>query len=157
MKGTSHDKISIALTPLIAIAFSLPLPGSPNSLAGAIALMTGYSAGWLFLSPDLDLKQSRPSQRWGPLSFLWQPYRAMHRHRGWSHRPLVGTAGRLLYATVLLAVPSLIVAQIIGATWPDPAIYLWDNAPLLARFGLGVELAALLHLFCDYCPVIKNF
>jgi uncharacterized metal-binding protein len=57
--------------------------------------------------PDLDI-QSRQYARWGPLRFLWWPYKALLPHRSWlSHSILFGTLIRVAY---FLLVVTLIVA-----------------------------------------------
>lgn len=63
----------------------------------AVAFMGSGLISSLYLSPDLDLRDSRPSRRWGLLSLLWEPYRLLHPHRGRSHTYLYGPLSRLAY------------------------------------------------------------
>ncbi len=66
------------------------------------AFAGGFAFGMLFLSPDLDLSRSRPTRRWGPLSFLWWPYAKVFRHRGISHHVVWGPLTRLGYLAVVV-------------------------------------------------------
>ncbi len=63
--------------------------------------LVGYIAGTLFLSPDLDLSNSKPSKRWRFLRCIWLPYQNLFRHRGVSHIPLLGSLIRILYLTMV--------------------------------------------------------
>lgn len=149
MTGKNHDRSSLLLTPLLAIALAPILP-----LALVLTLVTAFTAGWAFLSPDLDLPQSRPSKRWGLLHVLWEPYRSTHKHRGRSHFPLFGTAERLLYCACLLSPVAL------GVLWGNESLseletmmwtwWLNGGYEVLMSIAVGVELAALWHLACDY-------
>jgi len=60
----------------------------------------GYLIGTFFLSPDLDLKHSKPSKRWRFLKIIWYPYQKKSKHRGLSHIPILGTFIRLFYILV---------------------------------------------------------
>ncbi|RMH80140.1 MAG: hypothetical protein D6674_05435 [Acidobacteria bacterium] len=62
----------------------------------------GYLIGTFFLSPDLDLRHSKPSRRWKVFRYIWRPYQAFSRHRGISHVPLLGVFIKLLYLFIFL-------------------------------------------------------
>lgn len=149
--GRAHDRA----TWLLALPFGLLWwPGL--GAGGALSAGLGFLIGGLWLSPDLDTP-SNPSRRWGPLRWLWWPYRRLLSHRSLlSHSPLLGSAGRLLYlAAVLLALSWL--GQPLGS--PSPATLagwagqLWHRQPaqLLATL-VGVEASAWLHLLQDGDP-----
>ncbi len=61
----------------------------------------GYLLGTFFLSPDLDLKHSKPSKRWKAFRFIWRPYQKVSKHRGLSHVPLLGGLTRLTYLVLV--------------------------------------------------------
>jgi len=150
--GRDHDRG----TWLLALPFGLlwwPWLGGSGLLTASLAFLLGG----LWLSPDLDTR-SRPSCRWGPLRLLWWPYRRCLSHRSLlSHGPLLGTAGRLLYLSVLL-IGLCLLALPLGA--PSPAALLrfgqllWQRhqpLPLVALAGL--EASAWLHLLQDGDPL----
>lgn len=60
---------------------------------GAIAFVFAT----LYLSPDLDIVQSRVTKNWKVFSFLWRGYSRLFSHRGWSHSIFLASFTRLLY------------------------------------------------------------
>ncbi|WP_370455492.1 DUF2227 family putative metal-binding protein [Synechococcus sp. RSCCF101] len=114
--------------------------------------------GGLWLSPDLDTR-SRALRRWGPLGWIWWPYRRLLPHRSpISHAPLLGTAGRLL----LLIVWCGAAAALLEGLGLAPGL-MARLAGWAARLGderrvwllcalLSLELSAWLHLLLDGDP-----
>ena len=152
--GRAHDRA----TWLLALPFGLlwwPWLGPVGSVSAGLAFLVGG----LWLSPDLDTR-SNPTRRWGPLRLLWWPYRRLLRHRSLvSHSPLLGTAGRLLYLAVTVAVICLLT-QPLGAPAPLQLMrhgwMLWQQQPtLLLAVLAGVEASAWLHLIQDGDPIPK--
>ena len=150
--GREHDRA----TWLLALPFGLlwwPALG-PTGLACAAA---AFLLGGLWLSPDLDIR-SNPTRRWGPLRWLWWPYRRLLVHRSLlSHGPLIGSAGRLLYLAGLILAGGALLAPLGG---PSPAQLLaaagtlWRERQALVLVGLaGVEASAWLHLIQDGDPI----
>jgi uncharacterized metal-binding protein len=150
--GRAHDRA----TWLLALPFGLlwwPWLGPAGCGGAALAFL----AGGLWLSPDLDTR-SNPTRRWGPLRLLWWPYRRCLRHRSlFSHSPLLGSAGRLLYlAALLLALCQL--TQPLGTPGPQQLLEqgqaLWHQQPALILAMLsGVEASPCLHLIQDGDPM----
>jgi uncharacterized metal-binding protein len=150
--GRAHDRA----TWLLALPFGLlwmPWLG----LSGLATATAAFLLGGLLLSPDLDIL-SNPLRRWGPLRLLWWPYRRLLSHRSlWSHSPLLGTAGRLLYLAAL-AMGLCLLARPLGAPAPSR---LWSEAQLLWRAHqslllvalAGLEASAWLHLVQDGDPM----
>jgi uncharacterized metal-binding protein len=134
-----------ALVAIIAGSFLFLFHGLPYALAFSLPCVLGE----VLLSPDNDVPSlSRGSKVWGFLSMvwaiLWIPYAWAIPHRcKWSHWPLLGTAGRLLYLA-LLACPVWMYYQ------PDPVpfieSYQWHIAVGLA----GLETSNTLHFFADH-------
>jgi uncharacterized metal-binding protein len=92
--GKTHDFINVALLPATLVAIQ------PEGLFSFIA---GYLFGTFWLTPDLDLPQSRPFQRWGFLSIIWIPYTKVFKHRSiFTHLPILGLTIRLVYLTTLI-------------------------------------------------------
>jgi uncharacterized metal-binding protein len=99
----------------------------------SLLYMAGGAVGTLYLSPDIDLPDSRASKRWGFLSLLWEPYRVFHPHRGTSHSWVYGPLSRLLY----LFFPSFVLLLVLGvdpAPLLRPLLNLKVSAPLLAGY-----------------------
>jgi uncharacterized metal-binding protein len=149
--GRSHDRATTGL----ALPFGLlcwPVLGATAALAAGLAFLVGG----LWLSPDLDTR-SNASRRWGPLAVLWWPYRRVLSHRSaLSHTPLLGSAGRLLYLAVTLALLSQLLQPLgtpAAAELPAALGALWreQRAPLLAAL-VGLEASAWLHLLQDGDP-----
>jgi uncharacterized metal-binding protein len=155
--GRAHDRATL----LLALPFGLlwgPLLGAAGILIASLAFLFGG----LWLSPDLDTL-SRATARWGPLRPLWWPYRRLLRHRSpLSHSPLLGSAGRLAYLLVALALLRALldltpVAPLpipAPAAWPALASALWRSQPWLVLCALaGVEASSWLHLLQDGDPL----
>src|SRR5918911_983706 len=106
--GKTHDLVTIALAaPTFAAAWGL---------TGSVLLSAAATAatvfGGLMFGPDLDI-QSRQYTRWGPLRFLWLPYKVALPHRSrLSHSILLGTWIRVVY---FLLVVSALLALILYA------------------------------------------
>ena len=152
--GRAHDRA----TWLVALPFGLlwwPWLGPAGSTCAGLAFLLGG----LWLSPDLDTR-SNPTRRWGPLRLLWWPYRRLLTHRSlFSHSPLLGTAGRLLYLAALL-VGICLLTQPLGTPTPRELLIhghaIWQqHRPLLLAGLAGVEASAWLHLIQDGDPMPK--
>ena len=149
--GRQHDRATV----LLALPFGVlwwPLLGP----LGTAVVSLAFLIGGLWLSPDLDIR-SRASRRWGPLQWLWWPYRRVLRHRSpLSHSPLLGTALRLGYLGGLLILFALALTPW-GGPEPlallQPIADLWQHRrPLLIAALLGVEASCWLHLILDGDP-----
>lgn len=150
--GQQHDRATWWLAVPLAL-LCWPWLG----VAGVATAAGAFLFGGLWLSPDLDTL-SRPSQRWGPLRWLWWPYRRWISHRAvWSHAPLIGTAGRLLYLGAWLALLSSLL-QPWGSPGPQEIgsglLKLWEQQRSLCLVALaGVEASCWLHLIQDGDPM----
>ncbi len=95
--GRTHDSITLWGLPIVT-GTAWFYSGNPT-----IAIITAgsYLFAGLMFGPDLDI-YSHQYKRWGPLRWLWLPYRKMLRHRSiFSHGFILGTIGRLLYVTLI--------------------------------------------------------
>ena len=130
--GQAHDAHGIVFaaicTPILAF--------STGSTEIGICSGLGVIFGALWLSPDLDLKQSRPFKRWGPLRIFWWPYARLMPHRGLSHHWFWGPLGRLVYLTAFL-LPLWLLAG--GG----------ELSPLLITFLCGTIFGNWIHLLAD--------
>ena len=123
--GRTHDKITLAIAPP---TFGLAWLASGDLQIGVITTLAMLAGGLMF-GPDLDI-DSTQYRRWGPLRWIWLPYRGFIRHRSrLSHGILFGTAIRVAY---FLVVVGLVLTLAIAAR----EIYLY-RAP--AEPGLALE------------------
>jgi len=146
--GRRHDQSIWILSLPLGIAVGLVLGWTAGLSAAASCL-----AGGLWLSPDLDTR-SNALRRWGPLGFLWWPYRLLIPHRSlWSHGPVLGTTARLgvllsWCLIVTLAVPALSPALLLTTLQQLMRMYPREVIALL----VGLEGSAWIHLILDGDP-----
>lgn len=105
-----------------------------------------FSASYLFsllwLSPDLDVDRGSGSlRRWGPLGFLWYPYKELFSHRGVSHNILLGPLTRLVYFGFMVWV--LFSAVNVGIKLPAM------QKDVVLAFVAGVWVPDVLHCMLD--------
>jgi uncharacterized metal-binding protein len=91
--GKTHDLITLILAaPTAALAYYFTRDWAATIVTTAAMIFGGFMFG-----PDLDI-QSRQYARWGPLKFLWWPYKIILPHRSrLSHSILLGTLIRVVY------------------------------------------------------------
>src|SRR5215211_9027602 len=144
--GKTHDMVTLVLAPP-TFAAAWGLTGSVWLSAAAMAAML---FGGLMFGPDLDI-QSRQYTRWGPLRFLWFPYKVAFRHRSrWSHGIIFGTLIRVVYfaavvtlvAWVCVYARAVFVAGGAAPGWREVA-QVW-RAVEAAAVGYGLGGRALL-------------
>jgi uncharacterized metal-binding protein len=164
--GRSHDQA----TRRLALPFGL-LWAPWLGLVGVAVAAGAFLVGGLWLSPDLDTR-SRATQRWGPLGWLWWPYRRGLSHRSlFSHSPLIGTAGRLIYLALALLLAALVIQGVSALAAGSPPLRsgdlaaggqaaarwlasLWQQQrPLILAALLGLEASSWLHLLQDGDPM----
>ena len=103
--GKIHITGTLLLTPLTAgLAWHLTGGDVPTTVLASAGCLSG-----VLISPDLDMANRTISEtvviRWlGVLGYLWmvlwKPYACLHKHRGISHVPLIGTLTRVVYLAV---------------------------------------------------------
>jgi uncharacterized metal-binding protein len=165
--GRIHDSITLWSLPLVA-ALTFERTRSSNL---TLMVSGGFLFGGLMFGPDLDV-YSRQYLRWGPLRWIWLPYRQNMRHRSFlSHGPIVGTVVRVVYLLLWLGILGLaviligsIASQMIGAVDNGQILaqnLLGGSAGFLSRslqqnaaewisLGIGIELGALSHSLSDW-------
>jgi len=150
--GKTHDFINLLLMPI-------PLYFTPKEFY--LPFVLGYLIGTFFLSPDLDLRHSRPSKRWKKLKFLWLPYHKKAKHRGVSHIPVVGTFVRLLYLNILIILLYFIAIGVLSYLAPElskrlASVNLLEVYESLIEsqgvfyFVLGLIVSELFHIALDF-------
>jgi uncharacterized metal-binding protein len=165
--GRRHDSITLWTLPwVVGLTFE-------RTRSGVLTLVVagGFLFSGLMFGPDLDI-YSRQYQRWGPLRWIWIPYRRQMRHRSfWSHGPLVGTVGRVLYLAAWVGIAGMVAALVCaiaayglgklpdwhqalgqtvngGSDWLGRSLQ--QDAPLWIALLVGLELGAMSHSLCDW-------
>lgn len=144
--GRTHAAANLAVlgATLYVIAPRLPVDLAAGATIGAIL-------GTL-CTPDIDhhvtTQEERRFYQWfgfiggGLWELFWRGYARTHPHRGSSHAPIVGTAGRWAYAAIRL---SPLIALALYQLWP---LWLAWLPALLCAFLFNV-LQDLVHLILD--------
>ncbi len=131
--------------------WSLPLIAGGTLYATTRAdLAFWVSGGFLFsgliFGPDLDL-YSFHYKRWGMLRWLWRPYQQAIKHRSiWSHGPIVGTIGRILYLSLWLGLAGCLYLLIVRTSGGQA--YSIDRLLVMFRQSIERDRAIYIALFC---------
>jgi uncharacterized metal-binding protein len=154
--GRTHDRVTLWSLPLIA--------GGTLYATARADLAFWVSGGFLFsgliFGPDLDL-YSFHYKRWGMLRWMWRPYQKAIKHRSiWSHGPIIGTIGRILYLGLWVSLFSLIyleIAHFAGyKTYTEQQLLtmfqqsIASNYPVYLALFCGLELGAMSHYSSDW-------
>ena len=157
--GKTHDQITGWGVPVVA-ATTLGIFRDPVT---TLAIAGGFAMGGFLLSPDLDI-HSVPYKRWGPLRWIWLPYRNMFRHRSpWTHGIVVGTTIRVVYLMVWVGMAVAIAGAVAGwlgggngeaagrgaIATVDTVKHWLITQPWLWAIAVGLELGALSHVAAD--------
>jgi len=95
--GKTHLKIEVTVWAACVVGSVFLQTKGALSWRTAGSFLSSYLFSSLFLSPDLDLAQSRASRRWGIGRIVWFPYATLCRHRRLSHHLLFGPLTRIGY------------------------------------------------------------
>jgi uncharacterized metal-binding protein len=142
--GKTHLIITAAITTVGGVSL---LGWSGDQMICASGFIAGGLAG-MILTPDLDIPTNSISKNvarkwfgkaghiWG---LFWLPYALIIPHRSaFSHFPIIGTVGRLLYLSMPVGLLAMIVRQTFTFTLPSLI-----NIPMDTKF-LGYALASLI-------------
>ncbi|MEL6778430.1 MAG: metal-binding protein [Cyanobacteria bacterium J06597_16] len=153
--GRTHDRITYWCLPFI-VGGTAWVTRSP-----AFTLIIGLSflVGGLMLGPDLDI-HSVQYKRWGPIRWIWLPYQIALPHRShFSHGPIIGTALRVVYLALWIALFTFAGAMVLNAVWDAkltwPSIRAVLQYVLTHYFGqwlailVGLEAGAMSHSISD--------
>jgi len=151
--GKIHKRANIAFG-VCAVSTSIILGMPSVVVAGALA---GSVAGTI-TSPDMDLNAALPSSFmtkipgvriiWGT---IWRPYQLIFKHRSfWSHFPIVGTTGRVLYLMLwLLGTVWILSAFGFDKTPEDMLLFILDNGDFFAVMFLVWCIEDFTHFVLD--------
>ena len=109
----------------------------------ALSLL-GYFIGTVILSPDVDSKKSKASQKCG---IICKPLTIMSKHRGMNHHWLYGTLLRILYII-------MIVSFILAIAYGLPVVSDFINILLKYKLEMlsvagGIFISNLFHIVLD--------
>jgi uncharacterized metal-binding protein len=128
----THDLITV-VTAIGANVAYFRFASAPDLTLAALFTGTYLFAGYA-CAGDLDLN-SAEYRRWGPLRFVWYPYRQLVPHRSWvSHGLIMGGVIRVAYLLVVCAL------LLWGGLW----VYHHLIAPVDANAVTQRHLASLL-------------
>lgn len=142
-----------------------------KALAVGLLMAGSHIVNTLWLSPDLDL-HSEIHNRWGPLKFIWGPYKSFISHRSNLSHSAFGGILRWIYLLVTIALFWLMLAgfaQLID----DYLLYDRlknsillisdlksnidkDSIPFIAAFLLGAASASYVHVLADRYWIFKE-
>lgn len=152
--GKTHEVLNIVfLPPALTIL-------QPDEI---ISFTLGYIFSTYYLSPDLDLPQSRASQRWGKLKVIWLPYQSFIPHRNIiSHFPVISSLIRLAYILLPSFLTIYIIFKVIDEVFFEGALTeWWENSPInittvdtlkliSTNFIYGVIVSDTIHILLDW-------
>ncbi len=134
--------------------------GQTQSSNLTLLVSGSFLFGGLMFGPDLDI-YSCQYQRWGWFKPIWLPYQKSLRHRSFlSHGPLIGTALRILYLAMWIAVLGIVGLAIaekvgnLGGNWQDVVLScgrsIWEHHIEILAVYIGLELGAMSHYLSDW-------
>lgn len=142
----THDLITLVTVAAADIGYAAYAPHPDLTLAALFT--TAYVFAGFACAGDLDL-DSKEYRRWGPLRFIWWPYRALVPHRSWvSHGLIMGGLIRALYLAVVTTALTWVGAWGISRLGPhvDPNRVtndVWHSLTTLADLHPHAALALL--------------
>jgi len=96
--GHTHTTINLAAIPIVSLViYQQHVVELPVLVSGCVA----FALATFFMSPDLDLFNSNPTDHWGILKYIWLPYSKVFHHRGISHSLLFGSLTRIIYLSLV--------------------------------------------------------
>lgn len=166
--GKAHQKLAVATSPLLVIA-GWVISGFSYDIEvwlGIGTVVVGYLANPFCLSPDMDLPESAPSNKWRAAEPIWWPYQALIHRGALSHWPPLSSLLRIGYLWLMLFIIGvsavgivdliaygLLSGQIlIPLEWVKLAFVYWLTCwkfPTVWRFIWGLALADGLHVVSD--------
>jgi len=140
-----------AMTAIAALGIYWVSTQAGYSREVTLAMAGGCMAGVL-ITPDLDVNQPVRShyvvkRKFGSLAaavwwLVWYPYGRAINHRSWlSHAPIIGTALRLAYMSLIAWLVLMVTQKIPAGPDLDTTLFIW--------FALGLTVSDVLHWIAD--------
>ncbi|NER77986.1 MAG: metal-binding protein [Leptolyngbya sp. SIO1D8] len=154
--GKTHDRITLWCVPWVMLLTKL----ITQDWGYTLLVGGGFLFAGLMFGPDLDTR-SVQGRRWGWLSWIWQPYRHLFKHRSWlSHGFLAGTLVRLTYLSIWILLGVLFVLEISNAsgytnvTWKELRQSILQTLSqhwrIWLAIAIGIETGAMSHSMSDW-------
>lgn len=123
--GKTHDMLTV-VTAVVGVPIMLAITPD-RGLGGALIWSSAHVISGMAFSPDLDLA-SEPYRRWGPLRFIWLPYRNFIHHRSWvSHSLVIGPLLRIAYFLLMISGVIWLMLTLLNGIVPVDSRY-WMHA-----------------------------
>jgi len=148
--GKTHEKASMVMAwgaSTVLLGLGTPVPDVAALAAGLL------STRWL--SADLDLSFSSPSQRWGPLKIIWKPYQCAVDHQSkTSHSALLSTVIRVTYLLLLCFLSWAIITIAAFVLIGTPPFFNWPTELIQWRLFwiwlIGLGFGDIIHIIMDF-------
>ncbi len=154
--GKTHEVINFGVLPLVLTFYEQTY---------FLSFIFGYLFATFYLSPDLDLPQSRPFQRWGILRFIWIPYTKFKHRSIFTHFPIISSLIRVFYIGLILFVILNFVYGIIFVLFQTESLklkeyfyyyFLSGEAISIKAIVIGVIIADMVHITLDFSITFFN-
>jgi uncharacterized metal-binding protein len=150
--GKTHDRIAIILlAPIYLILRYFVGLDFVQSLILSISILFSQ----LMFGPDLDLL-SVQYKRWGPLKFIWLPYRMLFTHRSrFTHGIILGPITRIIYLSIILVLIESLLNYFWNVNFLDINTFSLKNIYMLLAdkyflaLVLGLFTGAAIHTLTD--------
>lgn len=157
--GKTHDKITVAFSPIVMIILGIVNIELVSNVQEIIILtfigLAVYIFGGYMFSGDLDIK-SREYYRWGKIKFIWIPYQKIFSHRSiFTHGFILGPTIRIIYMYAIYILISAIMYSFTMITLSTIDIIrvtvklINDNINFTINIAIGIYLGSGLHTATD--------
>lgn len=143
--GKVHLRIELVLFFALAVCGWILIENGVLPLRDVGAFLVAYLFSSLFLSPDLDLWESRATKRWGIGRVLWYPYSKLFRHRRISHHLILGPLTRIAYLGALVVLGGWTWNWIARTSMRPPKM----ASAVVISIILGLYLPNQIHIVVD--------
>lgn len=143
--GKVHLRIELGLFFILTICGGIFIEKGVLPLRDVGAFLGAYLFSSLFLSPDLDLWESRATKRWGIGRILWYPYSRLFHHRRVSHHLIFGPLTRIVYLGALVLLGGWAWSWIAKTSMRPPKVA--NSVVIFIIFGL--YLPNQIHIVVD--------
>lgn len=147
--GRTHDKITFVGSVVVGAVGC-----ASYGLTIGMIVTTAFLFSGLMFNGDLDHDaEATCYSRWWALKYLFWPYMKIMPHRSiWSHGPVIGTAVRLLYVGIYVAIVLAYPIYRDMIAVDDLVLWVTTYKTELIAAAAGLELGSLSHTLADWMP-----
>ena len=154
--GKTHEVINFGVLPLVLTFYEQTY---------FLSFIFGYLFATFYLSPDLDLPQSRPFQRWGIFKLIWLPYTKFKHRSFFTHFPIISSLIRILYIGLILFGIINFLYGLIFVVYPKESLVLKEAFEYYFFSGkvislkatiIGIIIADTIHILLDFSITFFN-